>query len=45
MLVGFICNLSFAADEFSLLREERIGELRINLSEQEVKENPLLPEA
>jgi len=37
MLVGFICNLSFAADEFSLLREERIGELRINLSEQEVK--------
>ncbi len=37
MLVGFICNLSFAADEFSLLREERIGELRINLSEQEAK--------
>ena len=37
MLVGFICNLSFAEDEFSLLREEQIGTLRIDLPEQEVK--------
>jgi hypothetical protein len=37
MLIGFICNLSFAEDEFSLLREEQIGALRIDLPEQEVK--------
>jgi hypothetical protein len=37
MLVGFVCNFSVSADEFALLREERIGNLRIGLSEGEVK--------
>lgn len=37
LLVGFICNLSFAEDEFSLLREEQIGTLWIDLPEREVK--------
>ena len=37
MLVGFVCNFSFSADEFTLLREERIGTLRIDLPEREVK--------
>jgi hypothetical protein len=37
MLVGFVCNISFSADEFTLLREEQIGTLRIDLSEREVK--------
>ncbi|PKN04376.1 MAG: hypothetical protein CVU74_07180 [Deltaproteobacteria bacterium HGW-Deltaproteobacteria-9] len=37
MLVLFVCNFSFSADEFTLLREERIGALRIDLSEREVK--------
>ncbi|MHB8139171.1 MAG: hypothetical protein ACYDGO_12410 [Smithellaceae bacterium] len=37
MLVLFVCNFSFSADEFTLLREERIGALRIDLPEREVK--------
>ena len=37
MLVGFVCSVSFSADEFALLREERIGNLHIDLSEGEVK--------
>ncbi len=37
MLVLFVCNFSFSADEFTLLREERIGTLRIDLTEREVK--------
>jgi hypothetical protein len=37
MLVGFMCSFSFSADEFALLREEQIGNLRIDLSEGEVK--------
>ena len=37
MFVGFVCTFSFSADEFALLREERIGNLRIGLSEGEVK--------
>ena len=37
MLVGFVCGSSFAADELALLREEQIGNLRIGLSEREVK--------
>jgi len=39
MLVIFVCSFSFSADEFSLLREERIGTLRIGLSEEEVKKS------
>lgn len=35
--LGFLYNASYAADEFSLLNEERIGNLRIGLSEEEVK--------
>jgi hypothetical protein len=38
MLVGFVCSLSFAADDFSILKEERIGDLRIGLSEKEIGE-------
>lgn len=37
MLVGFICSPSFSSDEFTLLREEQIGTLRIDLPEREVK--------
>ncbi len=37
MLVGLVYSLSFAADKFALLREERIGNLRIGLSVGEVK--------
>jgi hypothetical protein len=36
MFFGFVCSFSFAADDFSLLKEERIGDLRINLSEKHV---------
>jgi hypothetical protein len=35
--VGFVCGFPFTADEFVLLREERIGNLRIGLSEGKVK--------
>jgi hypothetical protein len=31
----FLCGLSAAAEDFSLLNEERIGELRVGLSEME----------
>ena len=37
ILFGFVCSFSFSADEFALLREERIGTLRIGLSEGGVK--------
>ena len=37
MLAGVVCGFSFGADEFSLLKEERIGNLRIGISETEVK--------
>ena len=37
ILFGFVCGFSFASDEFTLLREERIGTLRIGLSAGEVK--------
>jgi len=40
VLIAFsvvLCSLSFAAGESSLLDEERIGDLRIGLSEKEVK--------
>ena len=37
MLVGFVGSFSFSADEFALLREERIGNLRIDSSEREAK--------
>jgi hypothetical protein len=37
ILTGLVCNVSFSADEFTLLREERIGTLRIELTEREVK--------
>ena len=37
MLVGFVCGFPFGADEFALLREERIGNLRIGISETEVR--------
>ena len=37
ILFGFMCSFSFAADGFALLHEERIGTLRIGLSEGEVK--------
>jgi hypothetical protein len=37
MLVGFVfCGISFAADDFDLLKEERIGDLRIGSSEKDV---------
>jgi hypothetical protein len=36
-LLVSLSGLPFAADEFSLLNEERIGDLRIGLSETEVK--------
>jgi hypothetical protein len=39
ILAGFACNVSVSADEFALLREERMGNLRIGLSEGEVKKN------
>lgn len=34
---GFMYSTSFAADEFALLSKERIGNLRIGLSEEEIK--------
>ena len=37
VLVGFVGGFSFAADEFALLKEEQIGNLRMDLSEKEVK--------
>ena len=37
MFIGFVRTFSFSADEFALLREERIGDLRISLSEGEVQ--------
>jgi len=37
MMFGFICHPSWAADGFDLLREEKIGNLRIDLPEKEVK--------
>jgi len=37
ILLGFMCSFSFSADWFALLHEERIGTLRIGLSEGEVK--------
>ena len=37
MIIGFMCNVSFSADEFALMHEERIGSLRIGLSEGNVK--------
>ena len=37
MLAGVVCGFSFGADEFPLLKEERIGNLRIGISEAEVK--------
>lgn len=37
ILFGFMCSFSFSADGFALLHEERIGTLRIGLSEGEVK--------
>jgi hypothetical protein len=36
IIVGYAGSFSFAADEFSLLKEERIGDLRIGYSEKEV---------
>lgn len=39
MIVGFMCGFSFAADEFALLREEQMGNLRIDTPETEVKKN------
>lgn len=35
--LGCISGASFAADEFTLLKEERIGNLRIGLSEKDVR--------
>ncbi len=37
MLLAFVCGSTFAADQLALLREERIGNLRIGLAEGEVK--------
>jgi hypothetical protein len=37
LLFGLISNISLAASEFALLQEERIGSLRIDQAEQEVK--------
>lgn len=37
MFVGFVGSLSFSADEFALLHEERIGNLRIGSYEGETK--------
>jgi hypothetical protein len=37
MMFGFICHVSWAADGFDLLRKEKIGNLRIDLPEKEVK--------
>ncbi|AMC35843.1 hypothetical protein [Janthinobacterium sp. B9-8] len=37
MMFGFICHASWAADEFALLREEKIGNLLIDLPEKEVR--------
>lgn len=37
ILVGCVCTFAFSADEFALLREERIGNLRIDLPEKEVE--------
>lgn len=34
---GFMCSTTFAADEFALLSEERIGDLRIGLAEIDVQ--------
>ncbi len=34
---GFMCSTTFAADEFALLSEERIGDLRIGLTEKDVQ--------
>lgn len=36
ILFGFVCSFSFAENDFSLLKEERIGALHIGLSEKEV---------
>ena len=35
--LGFMFSTSFAADEFALLKEERIGDLRIGLPEKDVR--------
>ena len=43
VLVGSMCGFSFGADEFALLREERIGNLRIGASEAEVKKGIKCP--
>jgi hypothetical protein len=37
VIPGFVCGTTFAADEFALLREERIGDLRIGLTEKDVQ--------
>ncbi|TRX02951.1 hypothetical protein [Candidatus Methylobacter oryzae] len=37
MLLGLLSKPSFSADEFALLESERIGSLRIGLSDTEVK--------
>ena len=34
---GVVCSTAFAADEFALLNEERIGNLRIGLTEKNVQ--------
>jgi hypothetical protein len=39
LLVGLIYGVSFGADDFTLLLEERIGDLRVGLSEKEVKKS------
>lgn len=35
MFVGFFCSLSFGADEFALMKGERIGDLRIGAATKE----------
>jgi len=37
-LIVFMSGLSFSADEFTLMREERIGGLSIGMPEQELKQ-------
>lgn len=37
MLLGLMCGSTFAADDFALLKSERIGNLRIGQPEDEVK--------
>jgi hypothetical protein len=37
VIAGFVCGTTFAADEFALLSEERIGDLRIGLAEKDVQ--------